>query len=39
MLFQLQDILMKAIDDLMDEDLSTINSSCHLFVVLEGWYD
>jgi hypothetical protein len=31
---------MNVFDDLMDDDdLSTINSTCHLSAVLEGWYD
>jgi len=40
LLFQLQDILTNAFDDLMDDDdLSTINNTCHFYAVLEGWYD
>jgi hypothetical protein len=42
-LFQLQNILTNAFDELMDDDddddLSTINSTCYWSVVLEGWYD
>jgi len=39
-MFQLQDILTNASDDVMDDDnLSTINSTCHWSAVLEGWYD
>jgi hypothetical protein len=41
LLFQLQDILMNAFDDLMDNDdnLNAINGTCHLSALLEVWYD
>jgi len=40
LLFQLQDILTNAFDNLMDDNgLSTINSTRRSSAVLEGWYD
>jgi hypothetical protein len=38
LLFQLHDLLTNAFDDLMDDDddLSTLNSTCHSSAVIEG---